>query len=293
MKCFCRYLCCCFSPQTTKTSKEEKNSEELQEKLISDKSRASRNKSKIENGPDTKDSSSDEKKENSIFDFKYYLDEEITNVLYTKSNLISIINKEFTQNDSKYKEFFNKDNMVLSSRDDGSVVTSNIPMIRMVYWLPKSNFPSGTTIQKLADYMNDPVKRLKWDTSMKKVEIVENKEKGCLLHSWMNKPVFFISERDLIEKKFDFESSGSSYTFSSSIKDELYKKIDNVERITNFFSSMKISEDKDKFYFRTLNQIDYKMKTPMSLLGVTLPMKLKEWYKNLTNIINEDAKKSK
>ena len=107
----------------------------------------------------------------------------------------------------------------------------------------------------------------------------------------MNKPVFFISERDLIEKKFDFESSGSSYTFSSSIKDELYKKIDNVERITNFFSSMKISEDKDKFYFRTLNQIDYKMKTPMSLLGVTLPMKLKEWYKNLTNIINEDAKK--
>ena len=35
------------------------------------------------------------------------------------------------------------------------------------------------------------------------------------------------------------------------------------------------------------------MKTPMSLLGVTLPMKLKEWYKNLTNIINEDAKKSK
>ena len=56
---------------------------------------------------------------------------------------------------------------------------------------------------------------------------------------------------------------------------------------------MKISEDKDKFYFRTLNQIDYKMKTPMSLLSVTLPMKLKEWYKNLTNIINEDAKKSK
>ena len=143
----------------------------------------------------------------------------------------------------------------------------------------------------LADYMNDPVKRIKWDTSMKKVEIVEKKEKGYLLHSWMNKPVFFISERDLIEKKIDFESAGSEYSFSSSIKDELYEKIENVERITNYFSSMKMSEDKDKFYFRTLNQIDYKMKTPMSLLGVTLPMKLKEWYKNLTKIINDDAKK--
>lgn len=293
MKCFCKYLCFCFNQdKKTKNKKAnpeyESSSSELKDTLIEGKERTSRNKQTIDKDPDTKDSSSDEIIDNPIFDLKYYLDEEITTVLYTESKILEIISQEFSKKNKSYEEFYNKDNMTLFINEKGTFINSKIYIIKMIYWIPKSNFPVGTTIKEIGDYVNDPVKRVKWDTSLKKYEIISKNGKSYILHTWMNKPVFFISERDYVEKKIDFEFGGNIYSFSSSIKDELFQKVPNVERITNYMSTFQISEDKDRFYFKTLNQIDYKMKTPKSLLSYTLPSKLKEWYSNLAAQMNKD-----
>ena len=293
MKCLCKYLCFCFA-NDKKTKREKTNSgyesssSELKDTLIEGKPRISRNKQRLDKDPETKDSSSDEIIDNPIFDLKYYLDEEITTILYTEAKILDIISKEFSKKNKSYEEFYNKDNMTLFINEKGSFINPEVNMIKMIYWIPKSNFPLNATIKEIAEYVNDPVKRVKWDTSLKKFEIISQNGKSYLLHTWMNKPVFFISERDFIEKKIDFEFGGIFYSFSSSIKDELFQKIPNVERVTNYMSTFQISEDKDRFYFKTLNQIDYKMKTPRSLLSYTLPSKLKEWYSNLAAQMNKD-----
>ena len=286
-------MCFCFA-NDKKTKREKTNSgyesssSELKDTLIEGKPRISRNKQRLDKDPETKDSSSDEIIDNPIFDLKYYLDEEITTILYTEAKILDIISKEFSKKNKSYEEFYNKDNMTLFINEKGSFINPEVNLIKMIYWIPKSNFPLNATIKEIAEYVNDPVKRVKWDTSLKKFEIISQNGKSYLLHTWMNKPVFFISERDFIEKKIDFECGGIFYSFSSSIKDELFQKIPNVERVTNYMSTFQISEDKDRFYFKTLNQIDYKMKTPRSLLSYTLPSKLKEWYSNLAAQMNKD-----
>lgn len=293
MKNFCKCFNFCLK-KNKKTKKEKTNAEyessssELKDSLIEGKGRASRNKQKIDKGADTKDSSSDEIIDNPIFDLKYYLDEEITTVLYTESKILEIIDKEFSKKNKSYEEFYNKDNMTLFINEKGTFINQEIYIIKMIYWIPKSNFPVNATIKEIADYINNPVKRVKWDTSLKKYEIISQNGKSHIVHGWMNKPVLFISERDYVEKKIDFEFGGNVYSFSSSVKDGLFQKVPNVERITNYLSTFQICEDKDKFYFKTLNQVDYKMKTPRSLLSFTLPSKLKEWYSNLAGQMNKD-----
>ena len=109
----------------------------------------------------------------------------------------------------------------------------------------------------------------------------------------MNKPIIIISERDYVEKKYEFYYNNNYYSYSSSIddySDEKYKEIENVVRIINYLSLYNIMEDKNNFIFRSLNQVDYKMPTPTSLMSLTLSNNLIKWYKNLRWMINTNGK---
>lgn len=51
-------------------------------------------------------------------------------------------------------------------------------------------------------------------------------------------------------------------------------------RITNYINFFKCYEDKDNYYFLTLNQSDFKMPIPQQLMNITLPLKTKDWFNN-------------
>ncbi len=180
-------------------------------------------------------------------------------------------------------------------KESGTVLNSIIPVIKMIYTIPKSEFKKGTTQKNIIYTMRDPEARMKWDKKFKEFYTMENGKLCKIVYSRMNRPIFFISERDTIEKRYEFYINGNYYSYTSSVDDnscEKFNVIPDVERLINYFSTYNIEEDDVNFYFKTLNQLDYKMNTPNQLLGVTLPTNLKDWYKKLREMINsyEDFK---
>ena len=233
---------------------------------------------------------------NNFFEEKYYRKEELEKIgLINEKYVLNLIEKEFKDNNSEYKEIFNKDGLYLSIKESGTVFNSVIPIIKMIYTIPKSEFKKGTTQKKIVFCMRDPETRMKWDKKFKEFYTMENGQICKIVYSRMNRPIFFISERDTIEKRYEFYINGNYYSYTSSVDDnscEKFNVIPDVERLMNYFSTYNIEEDDVNFYFKTLNQLDYKMNTPNQLLGVTLPTNLKDWYKKLREMINsyEDFK---
>ena len=58
-------------------------------------------------------------------------------------------------------------------------------------------------------------------------------------------------------------------------------------RILNYISVYIIEEDEENFYFKSLNQLDYKMNIPNTLMNITLPMKIINWYKKLEKAVKK------
>lgn len=74
----------------------------------------------------------------------------------------------------------------------------------------------------------------------------------------MHSPIFFISEREVINKRILFFHNGASYNLSTSIDD--YVEINpDVVRCQTYINSLIISEDENNFYFNSLTQLDPKV----------------------------------
>ena len=162
----------------------------------------------------------------------------------------------------------------------------------MYYKIEKSVFnKKDIDIKTIDKYMNEPEKRLKWDKSIREYKIIERQnEEVYLLYYICKSPMIFVSERDVIDKRYDFYSDGIYYDFSSSVKDDLKPIDEEIVRMTDYCSLCKIYEEKDNFNIISLTQIDTKYKMPDALLSVQLPLKYKEWYDSLINAINEENK---
>ena len=166
----------------------------------------------------------------------------------------------------------------------------------MKYIIPKKDVKEGTTIKDIISCIRTPEKRIIWDKAVKKYEILKKCDGFNIIHTWMNKPIIIISERDYIEKKYEFYNDGNYYSYSSSINDNIddkYKEIEGVVRIINYISLYNLMEDDNNFIFRSLNQVDYKMPTPVSLMSITLSSNLTKWYKNLRWMIRTNGEEEK
>jgi hypothetical protein len=164
-------------------------------------------------------------------------------------------------------------------------------MIKMFYKLPKSSFTrNDVTVKVLDDYMNIPEKRLKWDKSIRHYKIVERQNNEVyLLHYICKSPMLFVSERDVVDKRYDFYENGIYYDFSSSVKDDLIPLEEDVMRITDHCSVCKIYEENDYFNIISITQVDTKFNVPAAMLSVQLPVKYKDWYDSMVNEINEGS----
>ena len=206
---------------------------------------------------------------------------------FTRENIISFIEEQINDNNS-FRSLVNKNDFDIYIRESGSIFSSEFPMIKMFYKIPKSIFTrSGVTVKLIDDYMNDPEKRLKWDKTIRHYKIVERQNNEVyLLHYIIKSPMLFVSERDIIDKRFDFYQNDIYYDFSSSVKDDLIPIEEGVMRITDHCSVCKIYEENDFFNIISITQVDSKFNVPPAMLSVQLPIKYKDWYDAMINEIN-------
>ena len=71
--------------------------------------------------------------------------------------------------------------------------------------------------------MFNPLERKKYDKSMKEIQIFEETrtEYSYVYRMASYSPVFFISERDTVNKKFKFMHNGGMYCYTSSIGNDV------------------------------------------------------------------------
>ena len=216
----------------------------------------------------------------------YRKDEKEISLNLSKEKIVEITNKEFLICNN-YKIFYKKDGLILSSKES-SLLTNKFPLIKMEYKISKNEFKKNINKEDIINTLKDIKNRKKWDENIKEIKIIEEYENSYLIHTSYNKPIFFISERDILEKKVEFYFNNNYYSYCSSVSHELnekYKENKNVVRIFNYISVYKIEEDENYFYFKSLNQIDYKMNVPNNLMNITLPIKIINWYKKLESVV--------
>ena len=275
MKRLCKLLCCCLYSKKNKKKEKLLEGEELSDAEFSDDlSESSTSSGEILNTA-------------MVFPSKVYRkDEKEISLNLSKEKIVEITNKEFLIcND--YKIFYKKDGLILSSKES-SLLTNKFPLIKMEYKISKSEFKNNINKEDIINTLKDIKNRKKWDENIKEIKIIEEYENSYLIHTSYNKPIFFISERDILEKKVEFYFNNNYYSYCSSVSHELnekYKENKNVVRIFNYISIYKIEEDENYFYFKSLNQIDYKMNVPNNLMNITLPIKIINWYKKLESVV--------
>ena len=164
-------------------------------------------------------------------------------------------------------------------------------MIKMYYKIPKTSFTrKDVTVKLIDDYMNIPEKRLNFDKSIKSYNIVEkHNEEVYLLHYVIKSPMIFVSDRDIVDKRYDFYEKDIYYDFSSSVNDDLVPVEEDIVRLTDHCSVCKIYEEEDGFNIISITQVDSKYHFPSSMLSFQLPVKYKDWYDSMINSINEGS----
>ena len=229
-------------------------------------------------------------KGNIVFPEKYISDtEKKINFKFTDENILNYIEKQLNNNDD-FEPLISKNGFDLYINKKGSIFNRNFPAIKQINKISKSEFPKGTTIQILDFYMNNPEARLQWDKSLKDYKIIEGDKSKYILYYICKSPMIFVSERDVIDKRYDFYSNNAFYDFSSSTNDNFLPEGKNIVRINDICSVFKMYEEGEDFKFISITQVDTKMNVPPAMYSITMPGKLKEWYDKLKKHINENFK---
>ena len=232
--------------------------------------------------------------EDSIFPSRYLNTAELSpnfKFNFTKEKMKSFI-EELINDKKSFTPLINKNGFDIYVNESGSIFSSNYPMIKMYYSIPKSNFTRKDVNVKLIDeYMNDPEKRLSFDKTIRTYKIIERiNNEVYLLHYICRSPMLFVSERDVVDKRFDFYDGDIYYDFSSSTNDDLIPLDEGIVRITDHCSVCKIYEENDEFKIISITQVDTKFNLPPAVMNTQLPTRYKEWYDALVKQINNDDK---
>ena len=233
--------------------------------------------------------------ENSIFPQKYMNLTETSpdfKSIFTKEKMIKFI-EDLINDKTSFTPLINKNGFDIYIKESGSIFSSQFPMIKMYYKIPKSSFTrQNVTVKLIEEYMNDPEKRLKFDNTIRAYKIIERvNTEVYLLHYICKSPMIFVSERDVVDKRYDFYEGEVYYDFSSSTKDDLIPLDENIVRITDHCSVCKIFEDNDGFNIISITQVDTKFNLPPTVMNTQLPTRYKEWYDALVNEINKEESK--
>ena len=206
-------------------------------------------------------------------------------IKFTKRGLMNLFD-ELIKLDG-WKNYWNKDNCIIDIRDKGSPINSEFYLIKTLYVIQKTELKYNKSIDNILKFIYGTEIRIKWDTSLKSLELIDGEElKNFVVDTWAKSPIYLVSERDGVEKRFVFKYNNIIYSFGTPVPDEFFPEKKNVIRIINYMNFLKLYEDDENFYFLNINQADFKMVIPQLLMNVTLPMTTKNWYNNLKKVCN-------
>ena len=207
---------------------------------------------------------------------------------FTRKSLVETFNKFWSLNN--YKKVWDKDNLIIEIREEGSDFNNEFNLIKISYRQLKAELNMSTDIKMIVDFFYEPSLRILWDNVLKNLEILEgDKKSNYIISTWAKSPVFFMSEREGLEKRFLYKSpeENAYYIMSSSIPDELFPPKKDVIRITNYCNYCKIVDENEYIGLYSLNQSDFKMIIPQFLINVTLPTTTKNWMNDLEKFAKE------
>ena len=203
---------------------------------------------------------------------------------FTKNGFLKLFEELWALDN--YKSVYDKDDLLIEVRYEGTPMNYKFYLIRMVYKINKSDLKYNNDVDSIMDYCYDLKLRLMWDDSLKLYEKYEGNDNSFIICSWGKSPVFFVSERETIEKRFRFKKGNSTYVMSTSIPLDLYEPKEGVVRFIDFLNLFKVTDEGDYILFTSLNQVDFKMSIPQMLINMTLPSTSKTWYNNIKKFCN-------
>ena len=240
----------------------------------------------------------DESIDNSeVFDKKWYSDIEKDNIIFSKRSIIALMNQAFDDKNKEFKEIYNNPPLAISIKSKGSFITDQYQVLKSIFTANKSSFPKNTSLKMISKYMLNSKERNSWDTQFKLYEIIEGSEEGkevkCILHNWIKSPIFLVSERDVVDKRYDFFHNGRFYSFESSVNDDYIPLEENVIRINDIIYIQEIYEENESIVFRTMSQMNSKVNLPQAVINTTLPGKILSFCNGVINAMNNDFDEGK
>lgn len=152
-------------------------------------------------------------------DSSWILKEEKNSVLFTKQGLVKFIDEVMSLPD--YSQFFNQKGLELWIRKAGSPLSAEFPVGKSKYTVKKSVFKQGHSLSEMVKLIYAPEHRVKWDRTLKSLTKIETQESAYTVRTWNHSPLFLVSERETIDKRFEFFLNGDYYCYSSGINENV------------------------------------------------------------------------
>ena len=232
-----------------------------------------------------------------VFDKKWYSDLEKDKIIYSKRSIIAFIKSCFDEKNTEFIQLYNKDPLIIAINSNGIFLSNEFQVVRSIYTVNKSIYPPKTSIRMIAKYLNFIKERSSWDTQLKSYKIIEGTENGsevkCIVHNWLKSPMFLVSERDIIDKRYEFFYDGKFYSCESSVNDDYYPLEENVTRINDIISIEELYEENENIVLKAITQMNTKVSLPQAIVNATLAKKLLDFYKGLADAMNNEFENGK
>ncbi len=248
---------------------------------------------KIENNNDLKNNYS-----NNIIP-EIYLYEEEKKLLspFSVENIISYIDN--LEKKPLGLHIFKSDNLnvyicqhsVISQKNYFGVTKYKI-LKKELYSKRKNNY--NVTLDDFSDVYSEPERRKEWDKNINTFKILQNfeisnedKKKGLdksfIQLQIYNSPIFGVSQREMVDKKFSIHYNNKLYIYQSSIEEnkgyELIPKKDNIVRAFTLINCAIYSQDDDYLYLNAFYQTDMRIPIPDTFIQMTVPFTINTYYK--------------
>ena len=206
-------------------------------------------------------------------------------ITFTHNGFLDLLNSLW--NLDSYKSVYDKDDLSILLRYEGTPMNSKFYLIKIIYKIKKSQLKYNKDTDSIMDYCYDVKLRMLWHDALRAYERYEGTDSAFIICTWAKSPVFFVSERETIEKRFRFKKDNDVYIMSTSIPLDIYEEKENVVRFIDFLNLIKVSDEGDYISICSLNQVDFKMPIPQMLINITLPSTSRSWYDNIKKFSNK------
>lgn len=146
-------------------------------------------------------------------------------LIFTKKGMVCFYNMLY---EMEYKSYYDKNNLKIFISQNPTPVNSENYLIKCIYEEKKENYGENGNIKSLMKLMYNIPYRMSWDKQFRQIKKVEGNDNCYIVQTWALSPIFFVSERDSMEKRFIFDYQNATYCLSSSINENVKNNSFNI-----------------------------------------------------------------